>query len=210
MEQQFFQDELEAIVETGHLLGRKVAAHAHGATGIKAALRAGVDSIEHGTYLDDECIALFRETGAFLVPTIHAGKFVERKAAEDGYFPLPVRAKAAAVGPVIQNAFGQAHAGGVRIAFGTDVGVGEHGTNALEFVYMTEAGMSPMDAIVSATVNAAELCGLSAEVGTIERGRRADLIAVDGSPLVDVTVLQDVRFVMKDGRIYKGRGAGDR
>jgi imidazolonepropionase-like amidohydrolase len=203
VEQQFFEDELEAIVETGHLLGRRVAAHAHGATGIKAALRAGVDSIEHGTYLDDECIRLFLDTGAFLVPTIHAGKFVEEKAREPDYFPPPVREKAAAVGPVIQSAFGRAHAAGVRIAFGTDVGVGKHGTNAREFVYMIEAGMAPMDALVSATVNAAELCGLEESIGTIERGKQADVIAVRGNPLQDVTVLQDVGFVMKGGRVHK-------
>jgi len=203
VEQQFFADELEAIVETAHLLNRKVAAHAHGATGIKAALRAGVDSIEHGTYLDDECIALFIETGAYLVPTIHAGKFVEAKAEEEGYFPAPVRAKAAAVGPVIQGAFGRAHRAGVRIAFGTDVGVGEHGTNAEEFIYMIEAGMSPADAITSATVNAADLLGLSDEIGTIEPGKSADMIAVSGNPMRDVEVLLDVRFVMKAGRVYK-------
>lgn len=204
VEQQFFADELEAIVETGHLLGRRVAAHAHGATGIKAALRAGVDSIEHGTYLDDECIELFLETGAFLVPTIHAGKFVEFKAEEDGYFPTPVRHKAAAVGPQIQGAFGRAAAAGVRIAFGTDVGVGEHGTNALEFIYMHEAGFAPMDCLVSATVSAAELCDLSDEIGTIEVGKAADIIAVRGSPLEDLEVLQKVRFVMKDGEVVKG------
>jgi imidazolonepropionase-like amidohydrolase len=203
VEQQFFADELEAIVETAHLLNKKVAAHAHGAAGIKAALRAGVDSIEHGTFVDEECLGLFRHTGAFLVPTIHAGKFVAAKAAEDGYFPLAVRSKASEVGPLIEGAFARALGAGVRIAFGTDVGVGEHGTNALEFVYMTEAGMSPMDALVAATVNAAELCGLSRDLGTIEPGKRADLIAVDGNPLEDVTILQNVRFVMKDGRVYK-------
>ena len=202
VEQQFFLDELEAIVETGHLLGRKVAAHAHGATGIKAALRAGVDSIEHGTYLDDECIDLFRQTGAFLVPTIHAGKFVEEKSHVDGYFPPPVREKAAAVGPLIQNAFGRAVRGGVRIAFGTDVGVGAHGTNAREFAYMVEAGMSPRDALVSATRNAAELCGLADELGTLEPGKHADVIAVAGDPLEDVGALEEVEFVMKGGRVF--------
>ena len=142
VEQQFMADELEAIVASANMMGRKVAAHAHGATGINAALRAGVDSIEHGTYLNDESIGLFLETGASLVPTIHAGKFVARKAEEEGYYPPEIREKASAVGPVIQGAFGRAHAAGVKIAFGTDVGVGAHGTNALEFVYMHEAGMS--------------------------------------------------------------------
>jgi imidazolonepropionase-like amidohydrolase len=203
VEQQFFADELEAIVETGHLLGRKVAAHAHGATGIKAALEAGVDSIEHGTYLDDECIRLFLDTGAYLVPTIHAGKWVLARSREEGYFTPAVRDKAAAVGPQIQDAFGRAHRAGVKIAFGTDVGVGEHGTNALEFVYMGEAGMRPMDALVSATVNAADLCDLSDEIGTIEAGKAADIIAVGSSPLEDLAVLQHVEFVMKGGVVYK-------
>lgn len=203
VEQQFFADELAAIIETGHLLGRKVAAHAHGATGIKAALIAGVDSIEHGTYLDDECISLFKQTGAYLVPTIHAGKFVEEKASIEGYFPPPVRIKAAAVGPQIQGSFGRAHRAGVKIAFGTDVGVGAHGTNAQEFIYMNEAGMSPEDCIISATINAADLCDLSDEIGTIEPGKAADVIAVAGDPLSDIAVLKEVGFVIKGGRLCK-------
>lgn len=205
VEKQFFDDELQAIVQTGHLLGRKVAAHAHGSTGINAALRAGVDSIEHGTYLDDQSIELFKRTGAFLVPTVHAGKFVEDKAREPGYFPPPVRIKAAAVGPQIQGSLARAYQAGVRIAFGTDVGVGAHGTNAREFRYMHEAGMSPMDCLVAATVNAAQLCGLSEQIGTIEPGKRADLIAVDSSPLDDVTVLEHVSFVMKGGEVFKDK-----
>jgi len=201
--QQFFQDELDAIVEAAHRMGRKVAAHAHGADGINAALRAGVDSIEHGTYLDDQSIRLFLETGAYLVPTIHAGKFVAQQADVEGYYPPAIQEKASAVGPVIQGAFGRAHAAGVNVAFGTDVGVGDHGTNAREFVYMNEAGMSPQDCIISATINAADLCGRSHDLGTIEKGKLADIIAVKGDPLRDVAVLQDVRFVMKAGAIYK-------
>ena len=201
--QQFFADELEAIVEAATRMGRKVAAHAHGADGIKAALRAGVSSIEHGTYLDDEAIELFLETGAFLVPTIHAGKYVEAKAQVADFYPPAIRAKAAAVGPLIQSAFGRAHAAGVRIAFGTDVGVGAHGTNALELVYMAEAGMSPMECLVSATVNAAELCGIESEVGTLEPGRYADVISVRGDPLIDVSALQEVELVMKEGVVYR-------
>ena len=201
--QQFFEDELEAIVEAANRMGRKVAAHAHGADGIKAALRAGVSSIEHGTYLDDEAIELFLETGAYLVPTIHAGKYVEEKARIADYYPPEIQEKAAAVGPVIQGAFGRAHAKGVRVAFGTDVGVGAHGTNALEFVYMAEAGMSPADCLVTATIHAADLCGILDTVGTLEEGKQADLIAVSGDPLTDVRVLQDVQFVMKGGKTYK-------
>jgi imidazolonepropionase-like amidohydrolase len=201
-EQQFFDDELLAIVSTARLLGRRVAAHAHGATGINAALRAGVDSIEHGTFLDEESILLFKERGAFLVPTIIAGKTVEERARIPGFFPPPVAAKARLVGPQIQGAFRRAREAGVRIAFGTDSGVSPHGENAREFVYMVEAGMTPADAIVSATVNAAELLGLESQVGTLAPGRSADLIAVPGNPLVDASLLQKVDFVMKRGVVY--------
>ena len=205
LEQQFFDDELASIVETAHQLGRKVAAHAHGAGGIKAALRAGVDSIEHGTYLDDGAIELFKEKGAYYVPTIHAGPFVGERALEPGFFPAPVVPKALAVGPQISEAFARAYRGGVRIAFGTDVGVGEHGTNALEFVYMTEAGMTNMDAIVSATVHAADLCGIADQVGTVEAGKRADLAAFIGDPLADIRVLLGRPVVVRDGVVHRPR-----
>jgi len=201
--QQMFDDEIEAVVQTAHMMGRKVACHAHGTDGINAALRAGVDSIEHGTYLDDSSIALFKETGAYLVPTIHAGKFVAEKAADPAWFNPAIKDKAKAVGPIIQDAFARAHKAGVNIAFGTDVGVGAHGTNALEFVYMTEAGMSPADAIKAATVNAADLCGIGDTVGKLTKGYQADIIAVDVNPLEDVTTLQNVTFVMKGGKVFK-------
>lgn len=203
VEQQMFEDELEAIVETARLLGKKVAAHAHGAEGIKAALRAGVDSIEHGTYLDDEAISLFRSTGAWYVPTITAGKAVEEYAQEAGYYPPAVVPKAMAVGPKIQDAFARAYKGGVKIAFGTDAGVFPHGDNAREFVYMVEAGMPAEEAIASATLNAAELCGLSSEIGSVEVGKRADLIAVKGDPRKDVTLLKSVVFVMRSGETIR-------
>jgi imidazolonepropionase-like amidohydrolase len=203
VDQQMFEDEIRAVVETARTMGRKVAAHAHGANGIKAAIRAGVDSIEHGTYLDDEAIELFKEHGCYLVPTIHAGKFVEEKAQESGYFNPAIREKAAAVGPQIQDAVGRAYRGGVKIAFGTDVGVGAHGTNAREFIYMHEAGIPAMDCIVSATVNAADLCGIGDRVGAIRKGMSADIIAVDTSPLEDLSVLQDVGFVMARGTVFK-------
>ncbi|MFG0282838.1 MAG: amidohydrolase family protein, partial [Phycisphaerales bacterium JB039] len=203
VDQQMFADEIEAIVQAAHMMGRKVACHAHGADGIKAALRAGVDSIEHGTYLDDECIDLFRRTGAYLVPTIHAGKTVAERAADPEYFSPAIREKAAAVGPQIQSSLGKAYRAGVKIAFGTDVGVGAHGDNAREFVYMREAGMPAMDCLVSATVSAADLCGMADQIGTIEPGKLADIIAVDGDPLADIGVLMDVRFVMKGGVVYK-------
>ena len=203
VDQQFFEDELASIVEAANRMGRKVAAHAHGSDGIKAALRAGVDSIEHGTYLDDEAIELFVETGAYLVPTIHAGRYVLDKAKVEGYYPPEIREKAIAVGQVMQGALGRAYQGGVPIAFGTDVGVGAHGTNALEFVYMVEAGIPAAECLVMATRNAADLCGLGDKLGTLEAGKWADVIAVRGNPLEDVSVLQDVRFVMKAGAVYK-------
>ena len=204
-EQQFFDDELRAIVDAGHLLGRKVAAHAHGTKGLNAALRAGVDSIEHGSFLDDESISLFNDTGAFLVPTLLAGKTVTDRAQLPGYFLPAVADKAKAVGPAIQGAFAKAVRGGVKIAFGTDSGVSEHGRNAEEFALMVEAGMGRMQAIVSATINAAELCGLSDEIGTIEPGKAADLIAVDASPLTDIKALQNVSFVMRNGVVQRQR-----
>ncbi|MEX0876347.1 MAG: amidohydrolase family protein [Phycisphaerales bacterium] len=202
VDQQFFDDELASIVQAARMMGRKVAAHAHGADGINAALRAGVHSIEHGTYLNDESIDLFKKTGAYLVPTIHAGKFVEEKAKIPGYFPDAVQQKAAAVGPLIQNAFGRAYKAGVNIAFGTDVGVGAHGTNAEEFVYMHEAGMTPEDCLISATINAATLIGAQDQLGTLEAGKHADLIALPRDPMGDVTAYQDVVFVMKGGDVF--------
>lgn len=203
LEQQFFEDELEAILEAATRMGRKVAAHAHGSDGIKAALRAGVASIEHGTYLDDEAIALFHETGAYLVPTVHAGKYVEAQAEIPGFYPPAIRMKARAVGPAIQGALARAHENGVKIAFGTDCGVGTHGTNALEFLYMAEAGMTPSECLVAATTNAADLCGIGDRVGTLEAGMSADVIAVRSNPLEDLATLSDVPFVMREGLIFK-------
>lgn len=203
VDQQMFEDEIRAVVETAATMGRKVAAHAHGTNGINAAIRGGVHSIEHGTYLDDESIGLFVEHGCYLVPTIHAGKFVAEKSLDEDYFNPAIRSKAAAVGPIIQDSFGRAYAAGVKIAFGTDVGVGEHGTNWLEFVYMTEAGMPNSAALASATVAAADLLGISDLVGTLETGKQADLIAVDGDPLSDIHAMKDVVFVMKGGAVYK-------
>lgn len=205
VDQQMFEDEIRAVVETAETMGRKVAAHAHGANGIKAAIRGGVHSIEHGTYLDDEAIELFKKHGCYLVPTIHAGKFVAEKAEEPGYFNPAIREKAAAVGPQIQSSVAKAYEAGVKIAFGTDVGVGEHGTNALEFVYMHEAGVTPMDCLVSATINAADLCGISDQVGVIRKGMDADIIAVGSSPLDDVEAMQDIRFVMARGNVFRHR-----
>lgn len=204
-EQQFFDDELQAIVETAHALGRKVTAHAHGKQGIEAALRAGVDSIEHGTYLDDATIALFKKTGAYLVPTVLAGNTVEGWAKDETFLPPPVRVKAAAVGPQMRGMLRRAHRGGVKIAFGTDSGVSAHGDNGQEFLLMVAAGMTPEQALTAATVTAAEHLGLADQVGSIQAGKFADLIAVQKDPRSDVSQLTQVFFVMKGGVIYKRR-----
>lgn len=200
--QQFTDGEMKAIVETAHVLGMKVAAHAHGKQGMEAAIRAGVDSIEHGTYLDAETIRLFKEHGTYLVPTIIAGKTVTEMAKKPGALHPSVREKAARIGPLIQDSFKRAYAGGVKIAFGTDSGVSAHGENAREFAYMVEAGMSAMEAILSATRNAADLLGASDRIGSVQAGRFADIIAVSGDPLKDITELQRVTFVMKGGVVY--------
>lgn len=203
--QQFFDDELEAIIATAHSMGRKVTAHAHGADGIEAALRAGVDSIEHGTYATDATFRLFRRTGAYLVPTIIAGVTVaEYASAPDSFMPPSIKEKALQVGPQILDMTRRAHAAGVKIAFGTDSGVGPHGTNPREFQLLVEAGLTPEEAIVAATVNAADHLGMSDRLGAIEVGKFGDLIAVDGDPLADINELMDVDFVMKEGVAYKG------
>ncbi len=204
LEQQFFEDELEAIMDAAHAMNRKVTAHAHGVAGINAALRAGVDAIEHGTYLDNESIRLFKRTGAYLVPTILAGVTVAEWAADpDSHLLPPQRAKAAEVGPRMLDMARQAHAGGVKIAFGTDSGVSRHGENGREFGLLVEAGMTPMEAIKAATVWGADNLGKSDVLGTIAQGKYADIIAVDGDPLADVDELLDVDFVMKEGVVYK-------
>ncbi len=202
-DQQFKDDELEEIVSTAHMLGRKVAAHAHGAAGLNAALRAGVDTIEHGTFLDAASIELFKKTGAWYVPTVIAGKTVEERAKIPGFFPPAVAEKARAVGPHIQDALRRALAGGVKVAFGTDAGVYPHGENAREFQYMVEAGMTPAAAIEAATKSAASVLGIEGEVGTLEVGKRADLVATRRNPLVDVMELQRIVFVMRGGSVYR-------
>lgn len=204
LEQQFFEDELKAIMDSAHAMDRKVTAHAHGVEGINAALRAGVDSIEHGTYLNNESIRLFKRTGAYLVPTLLAGATVVEWAEDPNSFLLPPqRAKALQVGPVMHDMARRAHAGGVKIAFGTDTGVSKHGDNAREFALLVSAGMTPMEAIYAATVAGADNLGKSASFGTITPGKYADIIAVDGDPLADITELEDVDFVMKEGKAYK-------
>lgn len=201
--QQMTDAEMSTIVDTAHGLGRKVAAHAHAAGGINAALRAGVDSIEHGTYADEESIRLFKESGAFLVPTLLAGDTVVQMAKAGQISSPAISEKALRVGADLVENFGNAYRGGVKIAFGTDSGVSKHGLNAQEAVLMHQAGMSEMDVIKSATVMAAELAGMSDSLGTIASGKHADIIAMDKNPLEDISALTDVSFVMKAGNVYK-------
>jgi len=202
--QQFFDDELEAIVETAEKMGRKVTAHAHGKDGIDAALRAGVSSIEHGTYLDRETALLFKRNNATLVPTVLAGMTVMDWAQNYDWLPPNSAKKAMEVGPQMQDMLRVAWANGVNIAFGTDTGVSKHGDNAQEFQYMIEAGMSEMEAIKAATVVAAKHIQMDSKIGSLESGKEADIIAVSGSPLDDISELLDVDFVMKGGVVYKG------
>lgn len=199
-EQQFTDEEQIALVQAAHAMGRKVAAHAHGKTGMMAALRAGVDSIEHGSYLDEEVADLFIATGAYLVPTLIAGHTVERIASERPTFYTPeVRQKALEVGPIMRNALRIAHEKGVKIAYGTDAGVNDHGTNAYEAVLMNDAGMPARDILISATVNAADLMGISDITGTIEADKDADIVAYSGNPLQDLDTILQPTFVMARG-----------
>jgi imidazolonepropionase-like amidohydrolase len=202
--QQFTDAELAAIVEAAHRMGRRVTAHAHGVDGINAFLRAGGDSIEHGTYLDAESIRLFRREGTYLVPTLMAGDFVTRIASgPDNFFTPAQTAKALQAGPKMLDMARRAHEGGVHIAFGTDSGVSAHGDNAQEFALLVRAGLTPLEAIQAATVNAADHLGLSAEAGRITPGMPADIVAVSGDPLSDVATLQHMRFVMRGGVVYR-------
>lgn len=199
-EQQFTDEEQIALVEAAHAMGRKVAAHAHGKTGMMAALRAGVDSIEHGSYLDDEVAELFVATGAYLVPTLIAGRTVERIATErPGFFVPAVAQKALQVGPIMRNALRIAHEKGVKIAYGTDAGVNDHGTNAYEAVLMNEAGVPARDILISATINAADLIGVLDIAGTIEAGKDADIVAYNDNPLEELDTLLEPAFVMARG-----------
>jgi imidazolonepropionase-like amidohydrolase len=200
---QFTDAEFAAVVQTAKDYDMKVAVHAHGKEGMERAIKAGVDSIEHGTFMDKETFALMRKYGTYYVATISAGKWAAEKAAINGFFPELVRPKAANIGKLIQQTFGEAYKAGVKIAFGTDAGVFPHGDNWREFVYMTEAGMPAMTAIQSATIEGARLLGVEAELGSIKAGKTADIIAVSGDPLQDITVMGEVNFVMKAGTVYK-------
>lgn len=200
---QFTQEELNAIVETANDYGMHTAAHAHGAEGMKRAVLAGITTIEHGTMMNEEVMDLMIQKGTYYVATISAGRFVAEMAEVAGYYHPLVVPKARAIGPQIQNTFGVAYKRGVKIAFGTDAGVFYHGDNGKEFIYMTEAGMPIMEAIQSATVTNASIIGMSEQIGTIEAGKFADIVAVDGNPTSDVTAMTRVTFVMKGGKVVR-------
>ncbi|MBS0260884.1 MAG: amidohydrolase family protein [Planctomycetes bacterium] len=200
---QFTDDELQAIVQIARDYNMTVAVHAHGTEGIRRAVLAGVDSIEHGTYMTDETIGLMKDKGTWWVPTCMAAEWVGEKAKEPGYFPEIVRPKAITVAQAFQGTFAKAYKAGVKIAFGTDSGVSPHGQNAREFELMVEGGMSPMEAIQTATLNAAKLLKIDDRLGTLEEGKIADVIAVEGNPLTDIKTLKKVSFVMKEGEVFK-------
>jgi imidazolonepropionase-like amidohydrolase len=201
--QQMEMDELREVVVAAERMGRKVAAHAHAEAGIIAALEAGVHSIEHGTYTGPDAIKLFKKTGAYLVPTLIAGDTVANMARSSNFMSPPIAEKAIRVGSEMKGSFAKAYKAGVKVAFGTDSGVSPHGTNAHEAVLMHEAGMPASAILVAATINAADLIDHSESLGTLEPGKHADIIAMDRSPLDDITALKEVAFVMKGGKIVK-------
>ena len=200
---QFTIEEIDAVVSAAKDYGMWVAVHAHGSEGMKRAVLAGVDSVEHGTYMTEEVMDLMIKNNTYYVPTISAGEFVAEKSLIDNYFPDIVRPKAASVGPQIGSTFSIASKRGVKIAFGTDAGVQPHGTNWKEFYYMVKYGMSEMKAIKAATINTAELLNIDSSLGSIEIGKIADLVAVNNSPLKDISIMKDVAFVMKEGEVIK-------
>jgi len=200
---QFTIEEVKAIVAAAKDYGFKVAAHCHGVEAMRRAIIGGVNSIEHGTLMDETIFPLMVEYGTYLVPTIIAGKSAADSAKIPGYYPPVVAKKALEIGPKIQNTFSKAYKAGVKIAFGTDAGVFKHGKNWKEFVYMTEGGMPFLETIKAATWNAAELMGTQATLGSIEKNKLADIIAVEGDPTKNVNQMGNVNFVMKDGVVYK-------
>ena len=202
MVSQFSYDEMKAAVDEAHRFGRYVAAHSHGVEGTKVALRAGVRSIEHGSVLDDEAIELFRRQGAFLVPTIYTSEYTLAEG-EKNKQPVHAMEKARRLHEMKRESFLKAVKGGVKIAYGTDTGIIPQGANARQFAVMVRWGMPASQAILSATSVAADLLNLSKDIGSIEAGKYADIIAVTGNPLSDISVLEDVKFVMKGGRIIK-------
>ena len=198
---QFTEEEVIAVVNAAKDYGMWVAVHAHGSEGMKRAVIAGVNSVEHGTFMTEEVMDLMINKGTYYVPTISAGEFVAEKAKINNYFPEIVRPKAASVGPQIGNTFNKAYRRGVKIAFGTDAGVQPHGTNWKEFVYMVKFGMPPMETIQSATINTAKLLKIDSILGSIEVGKMADIIAIDGNPIENINTMENVVFVMKEGEL---------
>jgi imidazolonepropionase-like amidohydrolase len=201
----FTEEEIRAVVSAAKDYGFKVAAHCHGTEAMKRAIRAGVNSIEHGSLMDEEVFPLMKEYGTYLVPTIIAGRSAADSALKPGYFPPMVARKALEIGPKIQNTFSKAYKAGVKIAFGTDAGVYAHGNNWIEFKYMNEAGMPVIEAIRAATLNASDLLGTSTTLGSIEKNMLADIIATEGDPTANVEQMGKVKFVMKDGIVYKNK-----
>lgn len=201
---QYTLEEMKAIVGEAHRLGRKVAAHAHGGDGIKLAVMAGVDSIEHGSYIDDDGVRLMKERGVYLVPTLYLTDWFLENYQKLG-LPPSIIAKAKEVMPAMKKNIGRAFSQGVPVAFGTDSAVYPHGLNAREFAVYVRLGMSPLQAIQTATVNASKLLGMDDRIGTVETGKYADLIAVDGDPLRDVTELERIKWVMKGGAVVKNQ-----
>ncbi len=199
---QYSQEEMNAIVDEAKRWGRKTCAHAHGTEAIKMAINAGVASVEHGSMLDDECIELMKQKGTYYDPTIFVGDYVVAEFAKKGY-PEKILNKARMIIPIVGTSFSKAVKAGVKISFGTDAGVFPHGLNAKQFAYMVNFGQTPIQAIQSATVHAADLLGLSKKIGSIEKGKFADIIAVVGNPLDNITLLEQVSFVMKGGVVYK-------
>jgi imidazolonepropionase-like amidohydrolase len=200
---QFTNAELIAIIATANDYGLWTAAHAHGKEGMKRAVIAGINSIEHGTYMDQEVMDLMKARGTYYVPTIMAGDWVAKKAKIPNFFPALVKPKAEKIGPQIQSTFAMAYKAGVKIAFGTDSGVSAHGDNWQEFILMTDAGMSNKDALKSATIETAKLLRVEDKLGQIKPGMLADIIAVQNNPIEDISTVKNVSFVMKDGVIYK-------
>jgi imidazolonepropionase-like amidohydrolase len=202
---QMSEDEIKALVDTAHDYGMKVAVHAHGAEAIRRSVIAGVDSVEHGTFMDDEDIRLMKEHGTFYCPTVYTGQYVAEQA-KKGAYPPAVTAKALLVGPQIMKTVTRAYQGGVKFAYGTDAGVYPHGQNWEDFIYLVKAGLPPAYTLQMATINAAELLGHQDELGTVSAGKYADLVAVPGNPLDDIGVMSKVSFVMKAGVVYKRDG----
>ena len=200
---QFSDEELDALIATANDYGFKVTAHAHGKGGMKRAIEAGVASIEHGTYLDDEIIKLMKKHGTYLVPTLIAGDWVTEKSKIDGFFPAVVARKAATIGPLLAGSFNRAYEAGVKIAFGTDSGVSEHGRNGEEFALMVNNGMQPAEALQAATIHAADLLGQSSQLGQLKAGYYADVVVVSENPLDNISIMEQVAVVIKGGQVYK-------